>query len=425
MRRTHLSRRWSPGFHLCRLLCRLRQLRVGAAAAPAGPAAAPARAATQQRAAPAVRRRPAAPARRFGRHRRCSVGTGGVGRHGRHGANRRHAAGERADTGGVVATGGRAGRRRWRAAPLAAGNRPAARKERRSAGIAPGRQRRHGRQPATGHLHGLEGRRAPTCRAPARTRSTVETNSDSGIKEGTIFRPTDLGGAEKYPIFVWGEGGCSLNGLSNSAAMAEIASHGYFVIADGTPEQQQLAVDELIGRRRRWASRCSRTSTWAIAENDKPCSAYYQSLDTTKVARQRLFVRRTDGRGHGAAIRASRPGASTAAGCSARIRLLQDGAHARADRSRRHQRHRLRERREGLHQHRRHRRSRSCCSARTSGTAAICSASHGGDFTKIDLAWLNWRLKGDQTATGKGVLVGASCTYCTDSAWEVKSMNIK
>ena len=36
---------------------------------------------------------------------------------------------------------------------------------------------------------------------------TVETNADPGIKEGTIFRPTDLGGAEKYPIFVWGEGG--------------------------------------------------------------------------------------------------------------------------------------------------------------------------------------------------------------------------
>src|SRR5436190_314016 len=64
---------------------------------------------------------------------------------------------------------------------------------------------------------------------------TVETNSDPGIAEGTIFRPTDLGGTEKYPIFAWGEGGCSLNGLSNATAMGEIASHGYFVIADGTP----------------------------------------------------------------------------------------------------------------------------------------------------------------------------------------------
>ncbi len=63
----------------------------------------------------------------------------------------------------------------------------------------------------------------------------VETNSAPGIEKGTIFRPADLGGKEKYPIFVWGEGGCSQNGLSNAAAMAEIASYGYFVIADGTP----------------------------------------------------------------------------------------------------------------------------------------------------------------------------------------------
>ena len=52
-------------------------------------------------------------------------------------------------------------------------------------------------------------------------------------------------------------------------------------------------------------------------------------------------------------------------------------------------------------------------------------SSHGGDFTKIDLAWLNWQLKGDVTATGKGLLIGSSCPYCSDSAWEVKSQNIQ
>jgi hypothetical protein len=52
-------------------------------------------------------------------------------------------------------------------------------------------------------------------------------------------------------------------------------------------------------------------------------------------------------------------------------------------------------------------------------------STRGGDFTKIDLAWLNWRLKADETATGKGVLVGSTCTYCSNSAWEVKSMNIQ
>jgi hypothetical protein len=52
-------------------------------------------------------------------------------------------------------------------------------------------------------------------------------------------------------------------------------------------------------------------------------------------------------------------------------------------------------------------------------------SSRGGDFTKIDVAWLNWQLKGDTTATGKGLLIGAGCPYCTNSAWEVKSKNIQ
>ena len=112
---------------------------------------------------------------------------------------------------------------------------------------------------------------------------TVETNSDPGISEGTIFRPSDLGGAEKYPIFVWGEGGCSKNGLSNAAAMAEIASHGYFVVADGTPNGTGNRPQDR-SMLKAMAAPLLAYVDWAIAENDKPCSAYYHSLAPTKIS---------------------------------------------------------------------------------------------------------------------------------------------
>jgi hypothetical protein len=58
-------------------------------------------------------------------------------------------------------------------------------------------------------------------------------------------------------------------------------------------------------------------------------------------------------------------------------------------------------------------------------------AGHGGDlgqgrghFNLVNLAWLNWQLKGDEGATGKSFLIGASCEYCTDSGWDVSSSNI-
>src|SRR4029078_9925455 len=113
------------------------------------------------------------------------------------------------------------------------------------------------------------------------------------ISEGTIFRPTDLGGAEKYPIFVWGEGACSKNGLSNATAMAEIASYGYFVVADGTPNGSGNRTQDR-SMLMAMAAPLIAYVDWAIAENGKPCSAYYQSLDTTKNRGERILLRRAD-----------------------------------------------------------------------------------------------------------------------------------
>jgi dienelactone hydrolase len=251
---------------------------------------------------------------------------------------------------------------------------------------------------------------------------TVETNSGSGINQGTIFRPADLGGTEKYPIFVWGEGGCSQDGLSNSAAMAEIASHGYFVIADGTPngtgnhtqDRSMLAAmaAPLIGY-----------IDWAIAENDKPCSAYYHSLDPTKVAANgfscgglmsqamvldpRIVTWGVNSSGMKGADQSYYDMIKTP------VLFVEGGSGDIA------------------------------YDGGVEGYTAIAKlnvpvlwlskdlghggdlfAARGGDFTKIDVAWLNWWLKGDLTATGKGLLVGASCPYCSDSAWEYKSAHI-
>jgi len=60
------------------------------------------------------------------------------------------------------------------------------------------------------------------------------------------------------------------------------------------------------------------------------------------------------------------------------------------------------------------------------------SAGHGGDlgqprgdFNLVNLAWLNWQLKGDEGATGKGYLSGSTCKICTNTGWVLKSANIQ
>jgi hypothetical protein len=246
----------------------------------------------------------------------------------------------------------------------------------------------------------------------------VETNSGAGIRCGTIFRPADLGGAEKYPIFVWGEGGCSQNGLSNQAAMAEIASWGYFIVADGTPGGTNACSGGQSG------AAFLEYITWAIAENGKSCSAYYQSLETTKIAADGfscggLMAENVSGDPRFSAIGITSSGLM---GGSAALydkihtpfKIMNGGPDDIAYEN-------------GL---------RDYDQISMRGIPIVyfskTSAGHGGDlnqgrgdFNRVNLAWLNWQLKGDMGATGKGFLVGSTCTFCTNSGWVYKSANIQ
>jgi hypothetical protein len=253
---------------------------------------------------------------------------------------------------------------------------------------------------------------------------TVETNPDEGIKEGTIFRPSDLGAGKKYPIVVWGQGACSKNGLDASASMAEIASYGYFVVADGTPNgsgTRTMNGDDLeeMGRP------ALAYITWAIAENRKPCSKYYQSLDTSKIDANGFSCGGLFAQGTAKDPRMTTWGVSSSGSFAANQPLWnsvhtpvlfiegnQDATGAYAN---------------GLRDYNGIAplgKPVMFFSNKTMGHGGDLFSANGGNFTKIHLAWINWWLKGDTGATGKGALVGPGCTYCTNSNWEVKSANL-
>jgi len=250
---------------------------------------------------------------------------------------------------------------------------------------------------------------------------TVETNADAGISEGTIYRPSDLGGTEKYPIVVWGEGGCSENGLSNSAAMGEIASHGYFVIADGTPNgsSSRSQTSDVTGM----AKPLIAYIDWAIAENGKPCSAYYQALDTTKIASNGFSCGGLMAEGTAPDPRITTWGLNSSGMFSANqsfydsvhtpVLIVLGGSDDIAYDNGERDYDNIAKGGEPI-----------MLFSKALGHGGDLFSKNGGDFTKIDLAWLNWWLKGDETATGKGVLVGTGCSYCSDSAWEMKSANL-
>ncbi|MGC4807498.1 cellulose binding domain-containing protein [Micromonospora sp. DT233] len=101
----------------------------------------------------------------------------------------------------------------------------------------------------------------------------ADYETSATLANHTIFRPQTLP-AERLPIVVWGNGGCSANGLSQGNFLREIASHGFLAIANGAPNGSGSTNAQML----------TQSIDWAVAENSRQGSKYYGKLDTTKIA---------------------------------------------------------------------------------------------------------------------------------------------
>jgi hypothetical protein len=97
--------------------------------------------------------------------------------------------------------------------------------------------------------------------------------TSGGLPNHTVYRPVNLP-SEPMPIFVWGNGGCASNGTASLNFLREIASHGFLVLANGNPN----------GSGSTTAAMLTQSMDWAVAENSRQGSALYGRLDTSKIA---------------------------------------------------------------------------------------------------------------------------------------------
>jgi hypothetical protein len=253
----------------------------------------------------------------------------------------------------------------------------------------------------------------------------VETRCAPGIEKGTIYRPADLGGDEKYPVFVWGNGGCSQNGLSNRAAMSEIASHGYFVIADGTPGRGASGgrMGMAQGDMTPMGEPLIAYIDWALAENENASSPYYRSLAADKISSNGFSCGGLMAIGTVGDPRITTWGVTSSG--MARVNdefyelvqtpvlFVEGGPGDVAYEGGKLGYENISQLDVPV-----------MWFDKDLGHGGDLGQANGGQFTKIILAWLNWWLKDDLSATGKGFLVGADCVYCSDETWEVKSANL-
>lgn len=249
----------------------------------------------------------------------------------------------------------------------------------------------------------------------------VVVETDPGMPGVTIFRPKELGVGKNYPIAAWGQGGCSKNGLSNREFQAEIASHGYVVFSDGTPNGSGSGsmTNDIVGMGKPLVDYIK----FAIKENSRPCSPYYRSLDTTKTA---AFGWSCGGlMAEGAA--ASNLSALTTFMVlnSGMTSLNQSVINAfkvpmlvvvggESDQAYPN----------GTRDYEAVQTIPAVWMSSNVGHGGTYSADNGGAYAQVCVNWMNWWLKGDTGPKGKGYFVGANCGLCSNSTWTIKSKNI-
>lgn len=241
----------------------------------------------------------------------------------------------------------------------------------------------------------------------------VVVETDPTLSGRTIYRPSDLGPGKKYPILVWGNGACSKNGTDHSDFWGEIASHGYIVINEGTPGGSG-GYDMNTGMNA-LGTYLIKAAEWAIEQNDKPCSRFYQSLDTAKVG---AFGYSCGGlMAYGASLNSTRVKASIIMNSGMLNRDVTainklhapiayvcggtgDMAYVNGERDFNDLGHL----------------PTVFANVTNAGHGGTYGDDNGGEFGKFAVAWFNWWLKDDTGATGRLKFVGDTKAF-NSGAW--------
>ena len=276
----------------------------------------------------------------------------------------------------------------------------------------------------------------------------VLVEADPGLPTHTVYRPTDLSpfkGRKSLPIVSWGNGACANVGTLFSNFLTQVASHGYLVISIGPKDAPLPAFSERAagnaGQTTPAAAPAPRAMTpgsrdeqlvdainWAIKENDRKDSPYYERLDPKKIAvmGQSCGGLQTLAVSHDARIKTSVIWNSGAFPDTANMRLSSANKASLAK----------------LH---------APVAYFAGGPSDVAypnaeddfkridhvpvfkgniNVGHGGTFRhpgagwygEVGVAWLDWQLKGDKKAAK--YFEGKECLLCTNPVWKIEKKNI-
>ena len=228
-----------------------------------------------------------------------------------------------------------------------------------------------------------------------------------GLKEHTVFCPQDLSqfdAQHPLPVLVWGNGACANSPFEHMNFLNEIASHGYLVLATGIIPMDDEWYKGPMSR----SEQQIESIDWAIAQNADPESPFYQKIDVKNICVSGMSCG-----GLQTLFNCADPRIKSLMICNSGLFNQQNAAQAVGGMPM-PPKEKLKEIHtpiiyilggetdiaygNGMDDFHRIKHVPACAVNYPVGHGGTYREPHGGEFTVVALAWLDWQLKGDKQA---------------------------
>ena len=249
----------------------------------------------------------------------------------------------------------------------------------------------------------------------------------SGLAAHTVFVPQDLSAfnaGNPLPVLVWGNGACSNSPWEHYKFLNEIASHGFIVVATGFIPMD----DEPYRGRMSTTEQQIESIDWVMAQNDNPQSPYYQKIDVRNIC-----VAGMSCGGLQTLFNCADPRITSLMICNSGLFNQQNASQAVGGMPM-PPKEKLNEihtpviyilggktdiaYENGMDDFHRINHVPACAANFPVGHGGTYREPHGGEFTVVALAWLQWQLKGDKQAAK--MFKGKKCQLAKRKDWTIE-----
>ena len=252
--------------------------------------------------------------------------------------------------------------------------------------------------------------------------------TEPSLDAHTIFRPEDLspfGPKNPLPVIVWGNGACRNSPWEHVNFLSEIASHGFLVVATGyMPEEGKFDYGQSS------SSQQIEGIDWAIARNADKTSPYYKKIDAEAIAAAGMSCGGLETLDNSAEPRIKTlmicnsglfsnpagavpgmpmPDKEKLQGIKVPIIYILGGETDIAYAN-------------GMDDYSRINHVPAFAANYPVGHGGTYAQPHGGEFSVVATAWLQWQLKGDKEAAK--MFQGEPCGVAQREGWTAEKKNI-